>query len=462
MTASIQKRTKYPSGVVCFGLRPSKGSAEELPTMGCDMLVALSRATRDGSTLFGHNCNRPAGEDLVLLRVEGRGFAPGERVQAGTLALPQVRRTWTVLASRCPGQWGYQHGINEKGVSIGLTTIRTKRRAATDALTGPDLVRLGLERAASARQAVDVMTDLASRYGQGLPEAEIDPAFLVADGHEAFVIEMFGSHWAMQHVGEVRAVSDICHLRQDWDHLSHGLADLAITQGWWPANGSKLDFAGAVAHRSEEDRSSMRRWGRATLLLEQFNGQIDQSLLRRVLGDHFDGCADEVDPSSTTRAESAATLCRHGATASVLRTAASLITQTRGDDALPIAWYSFGPPCTSVYFPLLLVGELPFEFQRTPSRVGSRWRLEGADISVQRAVLTALQERFDEETREFTAEAASLRRRGEGDRLARLAELFMQHNLECWENVCLEFAPVTARAGRSPAEEEVHSSESQS
>src|SRR5690242_8360244 len=140
--------------------------------MGCDMLVALSRATQNGGTLFGHNCNRPHNEELALVREPGRTFAPGETVQAGGTLLAQARRTHTVLAGRPPGQWGYEHGLNEHGVSIGLTTIRTKRTEGPRTLTGPDLVRLALERATSARQAVDVVTDLVSRHGQGSAEAQ--------------------------------------------------------------------------------------------------------------------------------------------------------------------------------------------------------------------------------------------------------------------------------------------------
>jgi len=423
------------------------------------MLVALSRTTRDGGTFFAHNCNRPGNENLTLLRVAGRIFSPGERVQTSTLLLPQARQTWTVLASRCLGQWGYPHGLNEHGVSIGLTSIRTRRREAGLGLTGPDLVRLGLERATSARQAVDMVTDLASRHGQGCTDADSDPAFLIADGREAFVIEMFGPHWAVQHVNEVRAVSDICHLRRDWDRLSHGLADLAIAQGWWPADGSKLDFAGVVAPEGGDNAPSLRRWGRAMLLLEQCNGQIDLAALRRVLSDHFEGCLDAVDSSKpfrmVGREERVTTLCRHAATSSASRTAASLITQCGPDRSPPIAWYCFGPPCASVYFPLFLVGELPASFQ-TPRQANST--RESARYAVPCAVLTDLQERFDRETQEFVAAARELRQRGESDRVPRLAELFMQHNVECWENACLDFMPAPSRAGRTAAGSEFHSS----
>ena len=419
--------------------------------MGCDILVALSRATRDGGTLFGHNCNRPDGEDLTLLRVAGRSFCPGEMVRTDALDLPQTRQTWTVLASRCPGQWGYPHGLNEHGVCIGLTSIRTKRRERSVALTGPDLVRLGLERANSARQAVDVMTDLVSRYGQGSVDEELDPSFLIADGREAFVVEMFGPYWAMQHVGEVRAVSDVCHLRRDWDQLSHGLADLAIERGWWPADGSKLDFAGSIALEGDDNAASLRRWGRATLLLEQANGRIDVALPRRILSDHFEDCAEAVAGNATT-------LCQHAATPFAPRTAASFIAQLEPNGSPPIAWYSFGPPCLGVYFPLFLMGELPIEYQSTIRETLRRMQSDSRDQVGLRAALDGLQDRFDRETREFVTETIELRQRGQADALPRLAELFALHNLECLENVCEEFVPISARSSHVQVENEYHSS----
>jgi dipeptidase len=393
--------------------------------MECDMLVALSRATTEGGTLFGHNCNRRGGEDVALLRVPGRAFAPGETVSVGPVTLPQVRRTWTVLAGRYADHWGYQHGLNEHGVSLGVTTIHTRRRAAKPALTGPDLARLALERAASARQAVEVVTDLASRHGQGTGEEGRDAALLLADGREAYVVEMFGGHWAVQQVGAVRAVSAVCHLRQDWDQLSPGLADLAIAQGWWPANGSKLDFAGAVA-ADTTDTAALRRWGWATLLLEQHQERIDLPLLRRVLSDH----------------DAQASWCRHANAPAAPRTVASLITQCGPGDTLPVAWCSFGPPCQSVYVPFLLVGELPAPWQAILTQSGGRAR-RPADQDA----LASLQKRYERETGEFVAEAAELRRRGEAGQLPRLAELFMQHVLECWENVNQELEARSPRAG---------------
>ncbi|MFM2077509.1 MAG: secernin-3, partial [Actinomycetota bacterium] len=78
-------------------------------------------------------------------------------------------------------------------------------------------VRLALERAETARIAVDVIVDLIARYGQGGSGHDLAlvpngrpywNAFLVADPQTAFVIDTSGSEWAVEEVCDVRAVSN--------------------------------------------------------------------------------------------------------------------------------------------------------------------------------------------------------------------------------------------------------------
>src|SRR5262249_358640 len=150
-------------------------------------------------TLFGHNCTRPIAQPHALRRQPGRAAAVGEKVQAQYLSLPQVRQTATVLALQAAGRWGYEAGVNEHGVASGLPPSHARLRPEQPGLTGTDLVRLCLERAGSTRQAVDLLTDLISRHGQGGGDpGEPDHAFLVADGEEAFAAEATGTHWAIQ------------------------------------------------------------------------------------------------------------------------------------------------------------------------------------------------------------------------------------------------------------------------
>src|SRR5438552_4065859 len=131
--------------------------------MASDMVVALARATADGVTLFGHNSNRPRGEAASLVLTPRREHSPGETVRATHLCLPQARHTWAVLGGRAGAAWGYVHGVNEKGVAIGCTPIGTRLGGEEPSLTGPDLVRLGLERSATACQAMEAITDLICR-----------------------------------------------------------------------------------------------------------------------------------------------------------------------------------------------------------------------------------------------------------------------------------------------------------
>ncbi|MEX0846535.1 MAG: hypothetical protein WD023_02055 [Ilumatobacteraceae bacterium] len=184
----------------------------------CDTLVALGSATDDGVTLFAKNSDRPPDERQVV------SFHPPRRDHGET------RVTHIAIESH-PGDtlgcllsvptwcWGAEHGVNTAGVAIGNEAIYTTLdpRSSPVALTGLDLVRLGLERAATAADAVAVIVDLLERHGQGGtghdPSGESGPkaywsSFLVADPITAYVLETSGRAWAVEQVTDVRAISN--------------------------------------------------------------------------------------------------------------------------------------------------------------------------------------------------------------------------------------------------------------
>jgi secernin len=407
--------------------------------MGSDLVVALGPATTDGQTLFGQNCHRPPREGQALVRVPGRDFAWGEKVRTQFIELPQARKTFTVLGNRPHGCWGYLNGVNEHGLAAGCAALRTKLRTDGPGLVGTDLVRLALDRCSSARQGVDLVTALVERHGQG--QAEGDPAFLIADRHEAFAVETSGRYWVSQEVRAVRAVSDVSVIRQDWSRIAPGLATHVIDRGWWPADGTKLDFAGALATALTGLDGGLRRWGRATLLLEEQHGHIDPMFLRRLLSDHYDGTPEEV------RGQGSRTdpppLCCHGGRADQEATAASLIALLPSNLSVPpLIWWAPGPPCISVYLPIFLEGELPEPLGGPASLAngaglggqirqllawasGSRRHWETA-----RDHLGRFQAWIDQEAEAFATEAAGLRQRGDRVELERQAGFFMQHTVE--------------------------------
>jgi secernin len=184
----------------------------------CDCLVALPSATGRPFTLFAKNSDRPPDERQVV------EWNPPRRDRAALRAThiaidPFDGETVGCLISRPTWCWGAEHGVNEAGVAIGNEAIYTilDPRTAPPALIGMDLVRLGLERADSARRAVGVITDLLERYGQGGtghdPGGATGPkaywnSFLVADPWDAWVVETSGSVWSAEQVTESRAISN--------------------------------------------------------------------------------------------------------------------------------------------------------------------------------------------------------------------------------------------------------------
>ena len=179
----------------------------------CDLLCALPTAT-GGSALFAKNSDRPPEEVQVLEWLPPRRDE-GE-LRATHVTLPaHPGATLGVLGSRPAWGWGLEQGVNEAGLAAGNATIYTTLdpRPFPDALTGMDLVRLALERAATAADAVDVIEHLIATVGQGGSgqagaRRPYWSSFLLVDPSAAFVVETSGPTVAVEAVVDVRALSN--------------------------------------------------------------------------------------------------------------------------------------------------------------------------------------------------------------------------------------------------------------
>lgn len=160
----------------------------------------------DDGVMFAKNSDRDANEAQILEWIPGRRHEPESRLRCTWIEIPEVEVTCAVLLSRPWWMWGAEMGANEHGVVIGNEAVFTNQPQGEPALLGMDLVRLALERAPTAREAVSVVVELLERHGQGGPCSHERPgfryhnSFLVADPFGAIVLETAGRNWATEEV----------------------------------------------------------------------------------------------------------------------------------------------------------------------------------------------------------------------------------------------------------------------
>uniref|UniRef100_W5N8G0 Secernin-2 n=1 Tax=Lepisosteus oculatus TaxID=7918 RepID=W5N8G0_LEPOC len=177
------------------------------PPCSCDCFVSLPPGSQRDEVIFGKNSDRPSDEVQEVVYFPAASHPPGSKVECTYIEIPQAESTHAVVLSRPAWLWGAEMGANEHGVCIGNEAVWTRVPVSdTEALLGMDLVRLGLERGASAREALGVITALLEQHGQG-GRCREDPAlfsyhntFLLADRSEAWVLETAGRLWAAQRV----------------------------------------------------------------------------------------------------------------------------------------------------------------------------------------------------------------------------------------------------------------------
>ncbi len=203
----------------------------------CDTLVALPGSTRDGCVLFAKSADCEVNEANAVVRVPRRSHEPGEVVRITHLVIPQARETYEVLLTKAFWTWGCEVGVNEFGLAMGEEAVyTTEMHEETDGIIGPDLMRLGLERARTCREALDVMTRLLAEYGQGgnaelKGNSHFDSSFLMSDAKEAFILETAGRNWAVRQVSDTASISNMLSIGKDWDRTS------------FPGQNARLDWA---------------------------------------------------------------------------------------------------------------------------------------------------------------------------------------------------------------------------
>lgn len=176
----------------------------------CDTLAIVNE---DG-VFFAKNSDRDVNEGQVLEWRPTQSFSKDTQCECTWITIPQVAQTHAILISRPFWMWGAEIGTNEHGVCIGNEAVFTNQPYAKKGLLGMDLLRLGLERGASAAAACEVITALLEEHGQGggcgyeHRDFTYHNSFIVADTREAYVLETAGKHWARESIEGARSISN--------------------------------------------------------------------------------------------------------------------------------------------------------------------------------------------------------------------------------------------------------------
>lgn len=278
-------------------------------------------------------------------------------VQTTFLRIPAVSERYGVILSRPCWMWGAEMGVNEAGVVVAMTATFIKTRTRRKGLLGQDLLRLALERAATADDALAVLTELVERYGQGGPSGyrnasfHAGSSFVIADARTVWVVETAAHHWVAlklkpQEGLSTWALSNRLTLESTFDQYSSGLHDFAMRYAGWDGKGDfnfaktfdqpSLYFWLQAGHRLVQSRRDLDGFGES---MTNFAAVMMQNLRGSRQGAH------------TPRACRNSDLCLHaGGVRRAFQTTSSMVSELTPNQARHFFTGS-SAPCMSVFQP---------------------------------------------------------------------------------------------------------------
>jgi dipeptidase len=255
----------------------------------CTSLLVGRSASVDGSTMTSHSCDSgtdrtwmtmephrryPAGSKAKIFNDPKRTKRPDDPDRLEMGEIPQVAETYAFLNAAYPI-------MNEKQLAIGETTIggRSELKSDEGLLDAPELYRLCLERAKTAREAIRVLDELSLAFGYN----DYGECFTFADPREVWFLEIYGpgkgkkgAVWAAQRVpdDQISVSANAGRIRKidlknkDVFLASSNVSSLAVERGLWdPKSGEAFDFTYAYNPGGRTSLGCRRREWRALSLL---------------------------------------------------------------------------------------------------------------------------------------------------------------------------------------------------
>lgn len=285
----------------------SHATPAQIPTKSIGFYVGKN-LTEDGSVLLGGFGHEPSSHWLEIVPSgefpEGAtttvGITDEARMPGELMEIPQARQTNKYITSHYSEFAGFpapltNGGLNEHGVAARDIWSPSSERLlefTDDVQTGPnysDLSRIAMERASTAREAVEIVGSLIDRYGYSSYGGN---SHLFADQNEGWVLVNYGGNqglWAAERLGPDEArVSFPGYLNpfpvdfQDYpdEYLaSDNFLDFAVEQGWFdPEENDEFDPQEVYAGWQPNERvvTETHPWG------NNVQGELEQELAKEL------------------------------------------------------------------------------------------------------------------------------------------------------------------------------------
>jgi len=281
-------------GVLALSVLPAAQAGggrgdEPLEFDSCTSVLVGRLASVDGSTMTSHSCD--SGTDRTWMTIvpnmkhkpgamakvyyePKRTKGPDDPDRLETGEIPQVAETYAFLNAAYPI-------MNEHQLAIGETTIGSRRELMSEngIIDAPELYRLVLERARTAREAIRVADELTKAYGYN----DWGECFTFADTKEVWHFEIHGpgkgkkgAVWAAVRVpdDEIGVSANAGRIREidlanaGFFMASANVLSLAEEMGYWSkAGGQPFDFTYAYNPDSRTSLGCRRREWRVLSLL---------------------------------------------------------------------------------------------------------------------------------------------------------------------------------------------------
>lgn len=282
-------RSRFALSATCLVISVLVFSAAAL---ACTSIMVTPGASIDGSASVTHTCDS-GNSPYELEKVPAMDWEPGSMVDVLNLpqstggvqmryyaglptgnVIPQVEHTYAYIKSAIFGM------MNEHQVAIGETTTSGRRdfRNTEGFFDITNLSMIALERATTAREAVQIMGELSEKYGYKDGGEQLP----VADPNEVWIFEIVGpgalwqqgdeepgAFWVAQRVpdGHIAATANGMIIRDvvfnDTQNFMHGpgILEFAMEMGYWTPESGKV-FNWRQDFCSANSRTSYQRvWG---------------------------------------------------------------------------------------------------------------------------------------------------------------------------------------------------------